>query len=47
MQRVKQEVGEERFAAGRFKEAIELFRKMSTSESFEAFLTIPAYRKIR
>jgi len=46
MERVKHEVGAERFAAGRFKEAVDIFRKLSTSKSFEAFLTIPAYKKI-
>jgi malate synthase len=46
MERVKQEIGAERFAKGRFKEAIDLFRKMSTSQTFETFLTVPAYRKI-
>jgi malate synthase len=46
MQRVKQEVGDEAFAKGRFKEAIALFRSLSTARRFEPFLTIPAYRKI-
>ena len=46
MERVKHEVGAERFAAGRFQEAVDFFRKLSTSKSFEAFLTIPAYKKI-
>ncbi len=46
MQRVKEEVGAEAYAAGRFKEAIALFKTMSTSKAFESFLTISAYRKI-
>jgi malate synthase len=46
MERVREEVGAERFASGRFKEAINLFRKMSTSGTFETFLTLPAYQKI-
>jgi malate synthase len=46
MERVEEEIGAERFAKGRFKEAIDLFRKMSTSPAFETFLTIPAYKKI-
>jgi malate synthase len=46
MERVREEVGAERFASGRFKEAIDLFRKMSTSRTFETFLTLPAYQKI-
>ncbi len=46
MQRVKQEVGAEAFSGGRFREAIALFKTMSTSRNFETFLTVPAYRKI-
>ena len=46
MQRVKQEVGAEAYREGRFKEAVTLFRAMSTSKTFETFLTIRAYRKI-
>jgi malate synthase len=46
MERVRQEVGAERFSKGRFKEAVDLFRRMSTSKNFETFLTLPAYRKI-
>ena len=46
MERVKGEVGEKAYAAGRFAEAIELFRKLSTADELAAFLTIPAYRLI-
>jgi malate synthase len=46
MKRVKQEVGAEAYQEGRFKEAISIFKTMSTSKNFEAFLTLPAYRKI-
>jgi malate synthase len=46
MQRVRQEVGEEAFKAGRFKEAVALFKSLVTAKSFEPFLTVPAYRKI-
>jgi malate synthase len=46
MERVKGEVGAEAYAAGRFPEAIELFRKMSTAPELSAFLTLPAYRLI-
>ncbi|MGQ0485216.1 MAG: malate synthase A [Hyphomicrobiales bacterium] len=46
MQRVKQEVGGEAFKAGRFKEAIVLFKALAAAKSFEPFLTIPAYRKL-
>ena len=34
------------YDAGRFPEAIALFRDMSTSETFEEFLTLPAYKLI-
>jgi malate synthase len=46
MARVKREVGAEAYAAGRFPEAIELFRKLSLADKFEEFLTIPAYQLI-
>jgi malate synthase len=46
MKRVKEEVGAEVYDNGRFKEAIALFKAMSTSKTFETFLTISAYRKI-
>ena len=46
MERVKGEVGEKAYASGRFPEAIELFRKLSTADELAAFLTIPAYRMI-
>jgi malate synthase len=46
MERVKEEVGPEAYAKGRFKEAIAIFRAMSTSKTFETFLTLPAYKKI-
>jgi malate synthase len=40
---IKQELGEERFAGGRFDDAIALFAGLSTAETFEEFLTLPAY----
>jgi malate synthase len=47
MQKVRSETGDEAYRNGRFKEAIALFRRMSTSPTFETFLTIPAYKKIK
>ncbi|MDP6591214.1 MAG: malate synthase A [Alphaproteobacteria bacterium] len=41
---LEQELGEERFAGGRFADAITLFAKLSTADDFEEFLTLPAYR---
>jgi malate synthase len=46
MERVKGEIGEKNYAAGRFSEAIELFRTMSTADRLDPFLTLPAYRLI-
>ncbi|MBZ9934706.1 malate synthase A [Mesorhizobium sp. BR1-1-16] len=43
MEVVKGEIGPDNYAAGRFPEAIELFSKLSTAPTFEAFLTVPAY----
>ena len=46
MERVKGEIGAENYAKGRFPDAIELFRTLSTSPTLSAFLTVPAYRLI-
>jgi malate synthase len=46
MERVRQEVGDEAYAEGRFAEAIALFRDISLAPEFVEFLTIPAYRLI-
>jgi malate synthase len=46
MERVKGEVGEKAFAGGKFPQAIDLFRKLSTAETLSPFLTLPAYRLI-
>ena len=46
MERVRQEVGDEAYAEGRFPEAIALFRDISLAPEFVEFLTIPAYRLI-
>jgi malate synthase len=44
MKRVEGEIGAANYTAGRFPEAINLFRDMSTAPTFEPFLTLPAYR---
>ena len=46
MERVKGEIGADNYAAGRFPEAIELFRNLSIADTLTAFLTLPAYRLI-
>jgi malate synthase len=46
MEELRGALGTEAFEGGRFDEAIELFRRLSTSEKLEPFLTIPAYKLI-
>jgi len=46
MDRVKDEIGADNYAAGRFPEAIELFRTLSTADELVPFLTLPAYKLI-
>jgi malate synthase len=46
MERVKEEVGAKAYDGGRFQEAIKLFSDMSLADTFEEFLTLPAYRLI-
>ena len=46
MERVKSEIGGASYEAGRFDEAVELFRKLSIAKEFESFLTLPAYKLI-
>ena len=40
---IRQTLGEDKYKAGRFPEAIELFSKLSTSNDYAEFLTLPAY----
>ncbi|MCK6264624.1 malate synthase A [Vibrio sp. ZSDE26] len=40
---ISQEVGEARYAAGRFKETADLFYDLSTAKQFANFLTLPSY----
>jgi malate synthase len=46
MTRIEKEIGPERFRSGRFEEARDLFERLSTSETLEEFLTIPAYERL-
>jgi malate synthase len=46
MERVRGEIGPDNYAAGRFPEAIEIFRSLSTADTLSPFLTLPAYRMI-
>ena len=43
MDRIRLELGERRFAEGRFEEARALFERMSTGAEFVEFITLPAY----
>jgi malate synthase len=43
MKRIEAEVGQDRFANGKFDEARELFVRLSLAPRFEEFLTLPAY----
>jgi malate synthase len=40
---IRKTLGDEKYKAGRFSEASALFEKLSTSENFVDFLTLPAY----
>ena len=46
MAKVQEEIGEDAFRAGRFPEAIALFRSLSVAETLEPFMTLAAYRMI-
>lgn len=46
MDRVRAEVGDERFTHGKFHQARELFERLSLSPRFEEFLTLPAYELV-
>jgi malate synthase len=46
MDRVRAEIGDERFARGKFQEARGLFERLSLAPRFEEFLTLPAYELV-
>lgn len=46
MERVKEEIGDAAYQAGRFAEAIALFTELSMAEELQPFLTLSAYRLI-
>ncbi|WP_027409004.1 malate synthase A [Anoxybacteroides tepidamans] len=43
LEKIKEEVGEEAFQNGRFREAVQLFEKLVLDDEFTEFLTIPGY----
>jgi len=46
LRKLRETLGAQRYDAGRFAEARGLFERMSTSESFNEFLTLPAYDEL-
>ncbi len=46
MDAIRAEVGDERFQSGKFQLAMELFDKMIREDTFEDFLTLPAYQHL-
>jgi len=40
---VREEIGAERFDQGRFSEAAQLMKRLTTSDELTAFLTVPGY----
>jgi malate synthase len=46
MEELRGVLGDQAFEGGRFQEAIELFRRLATSDRLDAFLTVPAYELI-
>ncbi|MTI21557.1 malate synthase A [Fulvivirga sp. RKSG066] len=46
LEKIKEHIGEEAFANGRFPEAIKLFDELIKSDELKEFLTIPAYQLI-
>lgn len=46
LEKLKYEIGEERYLQRRFEEAAELFSTLTLADEFEEFLTIPGYEKL-
>ena len=44
LQKIKSMIGKENYNNGKFKEASDIFNTISTSDNFEEFLTLPAYK---
>jgi malate synthase len=45
-ERIRRDLGAARFEKGRFADARALFERLSTTETFEEFLTLPAYEQL-
>ena len=46
LEKIRAAVGDERFSAGKYDEARELFEQVALADDFEEFLTLPAYERI-
>ncbi|MDH3235300.1 MAG: malate synthase A [Alphaproteobacteria bacterium] len=46
MEKIKELVGEDAFASGKYDEARDLFWDMTVSDEFQEFLTLPAYERL-
>ena len=46
LEKIKKTIGNDQFSRGKFSEASDIFKNMSTSKEFEEFLTLPAYQLI-
>jgi len=44
--KIEAEVGTDRFHSGKFLLATDIFTRLTKQDSFEEFLTLPAYREI-
>jgi malate synthase len=44
LNKIRQQLGESRWAAGKFELAAKLFDEITTSDEFVEFLTLPGYR---
>jgi malate synthase len=44
--KIKTQIGEKRFASGKFDVARELFDRITTDDEFAEFLTLPGYEKL-
>jgi malate synthase len=47
MTKIKNTLGEERYRAGRFDRARDLFAELTTAEEFVEFLTLPGYEQLK
>ena len=46
LSRVRRELGEEAWKAGRYEEASKLFDEITTSDDYVEFLTLPGYEQL-